>query len=136
VEKDPIRSNERYDFDPPKAVVRLGAPPAAANPPGTNSGSGRIIAPGIRIRQRDSESARCSGSNRPDPGRFLSMHATVHNTFHLQRHLVWRTRAVPARSICAADMRISIGQSPSPVWLLFLYRLGWCWGRLALRRLF
>jgi hypothetical protein len=35
--------------------------------------------------------ARCSGSNRPDqPNGFLSVHAAVHNTFNVQRHLISR----------------------------------------------
>jgi uncharacterized membrane protein len=40
------------------------------------------------MNRHEGASVRCSGSNRPDqPKRFLSVHAVVHNTFNVQRHL-------------------------------------------------
>jgi putative transposase len=55
-------------------------------------GSGKTIVPRIRISPYGDESARCSGSKSARSAqRFLSMHAAVHNTFNLQRHLVSRS---------------------------------------------
>ena len=52
------------------------------------------------VRLCGEESARCSGSNRLDlPSNSSAMHAAVHNTFNLQRHLVSRStlRILPIR---------------------------------------
>jgi transposase-like protein len=78
----------------PKLLVtdKLHSYAAAFRPARMNRGSGGIIGPKTRIRWCDDESATYSGLNRPRSAqRFLSMHAAVHNTFNLQRHLVSRS---------------------------------------------
>ena len=72
-------------------------------------GCDRIIEPKIRMRRCDDESARCSGSSRlAPPSGFLSMHAAVHNTFNLQRHLVSRSTLRIFRAEAANQWRDAV----------------------------
>src|SRR5262249_20869909 len=58
----------------------------------TNRESGATIEPRTLISRCDGESARVQQFKSPRSAqRFLSMHAAVHNTFNLQRHLVSRS---------------------------------------------
>jgi hypothetical protein len=69
-------------------------------------GSARTIAPRIRISLCGDEIERCGGSNRArSTQRFLSMHAAVHNTFNLQRHLVSRSTLRIFRAEAANEWR-------------------------------
>jgi putative transposase len=55
----------------------------------------------VRRRERKLQRFKSPGSAQ----RFLSMHATVHNTFNLQRHLVSRSTLRIFRSDAAAQWR-------------------------------
>ena len=57
----------------------------------------------VRLRERKLQRFKSPGSAQ----RFLSMHAAVHNTFNLQRHLVSRSTLRIFRSDAAAQWRIA-----------------------------
>ena len=57
----------------------------------------------VRRRERKLQRFKSPGSAQ----RFLSMHAAVHNTFNLQRHLVSRSTLRIFRSDAAAQWRIA-----------------------------
>jgi putative transposase len=60
----------------------------------------------IRIKWCVGASARCNASkSAASAQRYLSVHAAVHNTFNLQRHLVSRSTLRVFRSEAAAQWR-------------------------------
>jgi putative transposase len=68
----------------------------------------RIIEPKIRISRYDGERKMQRFKSARSAQRFLSMHAAVHNTFNLQRHLVSRSTLRIFRAEAANQWRDAV----------------------------
>jgi hypothetical protein len=79
----------------------LGIDAEAILEPAVGMGPGKIAHQVVRRRERKLQRFKSPGSAQ----RFLSMHAVVHNTFNLQRHLVSRSTLRIFRSDAAAQWR-------------------------------
>ena len=83
----------------------------------------KIIGLRIHIFRFADASGRCNGSNRPDQcNGSCPLHASVQNTFNVQRHLVSRNtlRAPPRRSLAElAGSDRGLSSKPSPFRLSF-----------------
>jgi transposase-like protein len=58
----------------------------------------------VRLRERKMQRFKSARSAQ----RFLSMHAAVHNTFNVQRHLVWRSTLRTFRTEAASEWRNAV----------------------------
>jgi len=70
-----------------------------------NRGSGETIGPKIHISLCGYERKMQRFKSAQSAQRFLRMHAAVHNTFNIQRHLVSRSRLRTFRAEAASEWR-------------------------------
>ena len=92
-----------------------------------SKGSGLIIEPKTHIKRCDDESGKSNDSSRLACLAFFGMHAAVHNTYNLQRHLVSRStlRILRRRRQINGGMQSHPGNTASGVGLtLAHHRLG------------
>jgi transposase-like protein len=83
----------------------------------------------VRRRERKMQRFKSAGSAQ----RFLNMHAAVHNTFNLQRHLISRStlRAFRAEAAAQWQAAVAVGNlvCPRPTSARDRYRDKRCWAR-------